>query len=79
MKGRAEIMLGLAAMMVAIDSTNQTERGRRFIEKPNIDSETAKKNYFDVLKQRDGVKEFWIDGKQVFARNLKNAKRKAKN
>lgn len=77
MKGRAEIMLGLAAMMAAIDSTSQPERGRRFIETPNSDTTAAKDNYMSVLKRRDGVKEYFINGKTVLARSYKNALKKA--
>lgn len=59
-------MLGLIGMMAAM---SEPERGRLFIETPNRDTTTAKDNYLDVLKQRDGVKEYFINGKTVLARS----------
>lgn len=78
MRNRADLMLGLLGVFAAIESTSNLERGRRFIETPNRDSEIAKEKHLNVLKHRDGVKQFIIDGKVVFARNYKNALRKAK-
>ncbi len=46
---------------------------------PTKDVELARnRRYIDNMKKK-GMKEFNIDGKIVYARNLKNAQRKAKN
>jgi hypothetical protein len=48
---------------------------------PKIDysPEAVKARYIDLLRKRDGVREFVIDGMTVIARNRKNARRKANN
>jgi hypothetical protein len=43
------------------------------------DTQAVKARYIDLLRKRDGVREFVIDGMTVIARNRKNARRKANN
>lgn len=76
MKNKAYLMaMSLAVIMESLSSKDKF--GDDLL--PNKDVDLARnRRYIDNMKKK-GIKEFNIDGKIVYARDLKNAQRKAKN
>lgn len=80
----AKMKVGMLATMAAMlsdglsgssslktDSRDVSEKGiKKSVEK-------SRENYKTLLTQKKGVQKFEIDGKTIYARNLKNAQKKA--
>ena len=78
MKSNLALFTAMAAMMESGMVTNGQPKKRRIVE-PDTEGDIQRRNeaYQKVL-QKKGLKWFSIDGVQVQALNLKNAKRKVK-
>lgn len=74
-KGMMMALLGLAAMQAPNHGPDKTRISKAEIER---ESKIAEEKFKANLSKK-GVKEFYIDGHVVYARNYKNAQRKANN